>query len=268
MGAALNLQTITLFLFDIDGVFLEGKSEPRLIAGRRTLEELVRRGMPFRLLTNTSTHSRAEEASSLQKHGLPVEASHIHSALEATVAAAAARFPGGRCFVFGEPGLSRAAAEAGLRLVAGPPAELVLVGLNRQGDYSSLSRAAGCLRAGAQLIGCHRNKLWHDDDGLCVSVGPWLAALEQATGARATTYGKPSREFYERALLEVGIPAGATLMLGDDLEADVAGAQRAGLHAGVVLSGKTSRAALDASDARPELVLAHVDELVALLGGV
>ena len=265
MAQSFDLSRIALFLFDIDGVFLAGKSPPRRVSGTRILPALRRRGLPFRLVTNTSTDPRTEVASNLCAQGIEVAAEDIHSALEVTVHAAAERFPRGRCFVFGEPGLGQAAAAAGLELVAGPPADVVLVGLNRFGDYRRLSLAARCLRQGAALLGCHRNKMWHDDDGPAVSCGPWLAALEQASGARAEIFGKPSAGFYAEARAPFGTAPEATLMVGDDLEADIAGAQRLGMAAALVLTGKTTRMALEASAIKPDGVLAEVDDLVELL---
>ncbi len=52
----MDLSTIQRFLFDIDGVFLAGKKQPRLISGQKILSALRARDLPFRLITNTSTH--------------------------------------------------------------------------------------------------------------------------------------------------------------------------------------------------------------------
>jgi HAD superfamily hydrolase (TIGR01458 family) len=261
------LRGIKLVLFDIDGVFLEGKERPRRLSGTRVLPALRAARLPFRLVTNNSTHPRAHTAKGLQEQGLAVAAEEIHAALEAAVAVARERHARGRCFVFGEPGLREAAAQAGLVVVDDAPADLVLVGLNRYGDYSGLSRATRCLRSGAALIACHRNRVWQDEGALAVSCGPWVSALEYAAGVRAELVGKPSAAFYEQARKPLGVRADETLMIGDDLDADVAGAQALGMRAGLVLTGKTSRAMLAASSARPDLVLDEVDDLCPLLPG-
>jgi HAD superfamily hydrolase (TIGR01458 family) len=262
---ALDLRRIRLFLFDVDGVFLAGKTAPRLLSGRRVIASLAERRAHFRLVTNTSTHRRAYLARTLQGLGVNVTAEHIHSALETTVAATARRFGGGRCYVVGEAGMRQLAAEAGLRLVDEAPADVVLVGLARHADYQLLSAAARCLKQGAALIGCHRNRLWLDEQGYALSCGAWLAALQYATGVTAETYGKPARQFFDEARAELGVAAEQTLMVGDDPVADVRGAQQAGLFAALVLSGKTSRSELGNLAAQPDLVLDEVDDLVELL---
>ncbi len=261
----LDLHSIRLFLFDVDGVFLAGKTSPRLISGRRAIAALRVRNLPFRLLTNTSTHPRSHLAETLQNLGVGVEPGEIHSALETTIAVAARRFPGGRCLVVGEAGMRDLAARSGLELVDEAPADVVLVGLTREANYELLSAAARCLVRGAALLGAHRNKLWRDEKGRALSCGPWVAALEYATGVQAETFGKPSGAFFDEACEPLGIPASSTLMIGDDATVDVRGAQAAGLRAGLVLTGKTSRDDIVRLGISPELVLEEVDDLVELL---
>jgi len=157
------------------------------------------------------------------------------------------------------------AAAAGLQVVQDAPADVVLVGLTRFADYAALSAAARCLRGGAELLACHRNKMWVDEPGHSLSCGPWVVALEYATGARGEMFGKPSAGFYEEAYRPYGVEPGQVLMVGDDPTADVQGPQDLGLHGALVLSGKTSREELEASGVEPDLVLDEIDDLVALL---
>lgn len=263
----MDLTTIELFLFDIDGVFLAGKEQPRLVSGSRILPALRIRTIPYGLVTNTSTHGCQHLADNLSALGLEVAAAEIHSALDVTIGVAAERFPSGRCFVVGEQGMREAAVAQGLVVVDRPPADVVVVGLTRSAHYDLLSRAARCLLDGAALLGCHRNRLWVDDDGKALSCGPWLAALEYATGTQAEIFGKPSQAFFDQVRAPLGVEAAATLMVGDDPEADIAGAQAAGMRAVLVLTGKTDRDAAARLTVRPDAIVDEVDDLVSLLGG-
>jgi ribonucleotide monophosphatase NagD (HAD superfamily) len=65
-----------------------------------------------------------------------------------------------------------------------------------------------------------------------------VRALEAATGKEATVLGKPDRAFFEQALLAIGVAADESIMVGDDIENDVAGAQQAGLRGILVCTGK------------------------------
>jgi HAD superfamily hydrolase (TIGR01450 family) len=265
MNETLDLSKIGLFLFDIDGVFLAGKEDPALISGTRILPLLRQRGIPFRLITNTSTHPRSFLAETLRQRGVDVLPEDIHAALEVTVGVAARRFAGGRVYLVGEAGMRDVAVGAGLQVVAEAPADAVIVGLTRFADYQMLSAAARCMRGGGALRACHRNRMWVDEPGHSLSCGPWVAALEFATGATAEVFGKPEPAFYRAASSALAVPPEHTLMVGDDPFSDVHGAQRVGMKGALVLSGKTSRAELEASGVAPDLVLDEVDALAELL---
>ena len=71
--------------------------------------------------------------------------------------------------------------------------------------------------------------------------GPWpgtgalLAAVETASGRTATIVGKPQPQLFHTALDRLG--EGRTLVIGDRLDTDIAGATAAGLDAALVNSG-------------------------------
>ena len=72
----------------------------------------------------------------------------------------------------------------------------------------------------------------------CLDAGPFVHALEYASGNKATVIGKPSRDFYLAAVRSVGCEPDETVMVGDDVEADVLGAVAAGLQGILVKTGK------------------------------
>ena len=91
---------------------------------------------------------------------------------------------------------------------------------------------------GAELIALQKNRFWQRADGLSLDVGPFVAALEYATGHEATVVGKPAAAFFEQALADAGEAAADAVMVGDDVESDVGGALRAGLAGILVRTGK------------------------------
>ncbi|MEO7663935.1 MAG: HAD hydrolase-like protein, partial [Candidatus Limnocylindrales bacterium] len=149
-------------------------------------------------------------------------------------------------------------------------------------SYRNLDIVFGLARGGAELIAMHRNPWWITPKGPTLDSGALVVGLEFALGRSATIAGKPSPVVFRQAVRELaGEIAGAggprlrraeVAMVGDDLAADVRGAQRAGLRGILVLSGKTDRAALDASSAArgkaPDGVSPGVlDVVTALLEG-
>lgn len=63
-------------------------------------------------------------------------------------------------------------------------------------------------------------------------------ALEYASGKTATICGKPSKDFFAGALKDMGLDPGDVVMVGDDINSDVGGAQLAGMQGVLVRTGK------------------------------
>ena len=84
-------------LFDVDGVLHVGMRPIRGAAA--VLTSLAERGVPFRLLTNTTTASRVTLAARLRDIGLPVETDRLLTAPVATAAYVRRRFPGVPCYL-------------------------------------------------------------------------------------------------------------------------------------------------------------------------
>jgi phospholysine phosphohistidine inorganic pyrophosphate phosphatase len=115
---------------------------------------------------------------------------------------------------------------------------------------------------GADLIALQRNRYWRREDGLALDAGPFVAALEYASGRSATVVGKPEAGFFRLALEDLGLGPHEVAMVGDDAEADVVGAQAAGLKGILVRTGKYR----PETEGRPDLVLESFAALPEALG--
>jgi HAD superfamily hydrolase (TIGR01458 family) len=117
--------------------------------------------------------------------------------------------------------------------------DYVLVGdLGKGFTYERLNPAFRHLMEGAKLLALQKNRFWQTDVGLSLDAGPFVAALEYASGKNASVVGKPERDFFRLALEYLGLEAHEVAMVGDDAEADVMGARRAGLVGIQVRTGK------------------------------
>ena len=131
---------------------------------------------------------------------------------------------------------------------------MIVGDLGDRWDYEVLNRAFRRLMDGAELIALQKNRYWETAEGLSLDAGPFVAALEYATGREAEVIGKPSPAFFELALGELGVSADRAAMVGDDVEADVGGAMDAGL-AGILVThrqvpGGSGPGVRDRADAR------------------
>ena len=231
------MQNIHGILLDIDGV-LHVSMQP--VAGAaETLAWLGQQGYRTCFVTNTTTMGRATLAQRLQGIGLPVEEERIITAPVATATYIRQHFAGKRCWVLTKG--DTAADFAGIELVDGlkEHADVVVIGgAEELLTYEAMNRAFGLLMDGAVLLAMHTNLYWKTKDGLQLDSGPFVRALELASGKQAVVLGKPSRDFFEQALLEIGVAADEAVMVGDDIENDIDGAQRAGMKGVLVETGK------------------------------
>jgi HAD superfamily hydrolase (TIGR01458 family) len=140
-------------------------------------------------------------------------------------------------------------------------------------DFATLNRAFRLLMSEARppLIALGLTRYWRADDGLRLDAGPFVRALEYATGRAAVVLGKPDPAFYATAVEDLELEPGQVVMVGDDVRSDVEGAQRAGLTGVLVRTGKFSPSDLT-GDVSPDAVIDSVAELPrwwadALLGG-
>ena len=252
------------YLLDLDGTLYAGGAP--VPGAPETLERLRREGTPFRLVTNTTSRSRAMLLERLQGYGFRALPEEIFSATLA--GAALAREFGYRTLA---PFLPAPTLEdlAGFDLVGGvsgrrgSPDAVILGDLAEGWSYGVLQEAFEHVMAGAAIIALSRDRYWQRGDALALDAGPFVRALEYATGVEARVAGKPSPAFYAAALASLGLDVTArAVMVGDDLWSDVEGAQRAGLQGWLVRTGKFREDTLRESGITPNRVLPSVAALV------
>ncbi len=246
-------------LLDIDGVLhVSGEA----IGGAR---EAVRRlradGHRLRFVTNNTTTPRSRLADELRALGFELD----DAELQTTVVAAARALAGKRVLA-----LTMAAVLddlEGVELV-GEDAEAVLVGgadetaeTYRVFSYPNLARAFHELDGGADLYCLHKNRWWQTSRGPLLDSGCFVAGLEYAADTEAHVVGKPSGAYFATALEALDASPELTWMVGDDIDADVAGAQRFGLKTALVRTGKFRPDALERSPVTPDALLSSVADL-------
>jgi ribonucleotide monophosphatase NagD (HAD superfamily) len=68
---------------------------------------------------------------------------------------------------------------------------------------------------GHPLIAIHKGRYYRRGDGIALGPGPFVAALESCTDAKAEVVGKPEPEFFHQVLNDMGSDAQSTIMVGD-----------------------------------------------------
>jgi HAD superfamily hydrolase (TIGR01458 family) len=218
-------------LLDLDGVVHVGHAA---LPGSLEAIRLVRdAGIPLRFITNTTRRPRRRIVDDLAKLGLEVEARDVFTpaAIAREVLLRLKLTP----FLAVHPDLR----EEFSGLPAGTADAVVIGDAGSFFSYDLLNQAYRKILHGAVLLALAKNRNFLDHDNeLSLDAGPFVTALEFASGETATILGKPSPTFFALAVESMGYAPEDVVMIGDDAEADIGGAMAAGLEGILVQTGK------------------------------
>lgn len=252
-------------LVDLDGVVWIGR-EP-VPGSPEALQALLGAGKRLVFVTNNPGRHPAAYAERLGEMGVAVEESQIVTAgmVVARLASEATVAGSGGVFVIGAPALKEMVSATGARVLdgeQGQEADAVVVSGHRGFDYGELLTAKRALDGGAALFATSHDPTMPFPGGEVPGTGAILAAVETASGKRATIAGKPEPHLFAMAREALG-ECESVAMVGDRLSSDIEGGCRAGLETILVLSGTTTRAEAEAARPAPDFVLDNLSGLLA-----
>ncbi len=248
-------------LLDVDGV-LHVSMVP-VPGAAETLRWLQQHGYSYCAVTNTTVYSRSDLAQRLRAIGLPVAEGQLVTAPVATANYLRQNYAGKRCWVITKGDTDEDF--SGIDLVEEDADVVVIGGAEEMLSYEAMNRAFRLLMGGADLVAMHANLYWRTAEGLQLDSGPFVRALELASGKRAKVMGKPERAMIEQALLAAGIATKEAVMVGDDLENDVRAAQQTGLRGILVCTGKHGKDSSSLAQVHPDAILPSIADLPAWL---
>jgi HAD superfamily hydrolase (TIGR01450 family) len=250
------------YLFDLDGtVYLGDELLPK---AKETLGELKARSNVV-YLTNKPLETPADYAAKLTRLGVETRPEEVISSTDALLLYLGLHAPEARVFVVGERPLVQLLELAGYDVVReAEGVEVVVVSFDRTFDYRKLQVAFDAVRGGARIVATNPDAYCPTPDGGGLpDCAAMLAAIEASTGAHAEAIvGKPSPHMAAALLDRLGVPARATLLVGDRLATDVRMANEAGMISALVLTGATGLEEAIGSSDRPDYVIEHLGDLL------
>jgi 4-nitrophenyl phosphatase len=250
-------------ILDMDGVLWRDKQPIGDLPG--IFGQIERRGWQVVLATNNATRSIPQYLDKLRNFGVNLGPEQVINSAQAAAHYLSQRHPqGGPVYFIGEDGLAQALEEKGFIFSEQDPLAVV-VGMDRQFTYEKLTTGTRFIRAGAPFIGTNPDRTFPTPEGLIPGTGSILAALEAASYTKPVIVGKPAPEMYRVALERMKVKPSQTLVVGDRLETDIAGAQQIGCRTGLVLSGVTSPQAAGSWTPPPDWIC---QDLTALLESI
>ena len=276
----IDLSAYQAVLLDLDGtVYHENHALPGAVDLVRRLQQQKR---AYACLTN-STNSPRQLAERLRGMGVEVDPAHIYTAAAAACDYVLQRFgdPSAAVVItdsdhpIASP--ARRPAESGraqrrarvfnlstdgvqemldgrVHWVASEkePCDAVIVGvpLNAFATQERQQTAMLLARKGALLVGICADRVYPSPRGLEFGVGAFTSMFAYAARSTPVFCGNSEQLFFHELCHRLGVRPDRCVLVGDNLESDIAGARGVGMHTILTLTGVSSRA--DAERLPPE----------------
>jgi glycerol 3-phosphatase-2 len=256
------LEGVELILADLDGVVYKGENA---IPG--AVESLNRAGVAVGYITNNASRTAQSVAEHLSRLGLDAAESDVVTSSQAAVRLLQGMVPAAsEILVVGGEGLIVEVERAGFTAVStsSEATAAVIQGFAPTVSWTELAEAAFALQ------GAHAERPWVATNtdwtipvarGIAPGNGTLVSAVHTAVGRLPVVAGKPEVAIFESATERFG--TSNALFIGDRLDTDILGANRAGIRSALVLTGVDGAKQVLAADAsmRPQLILRDLHEL-------
>jgi len=258
------LEGVGLVLADLDGVLYQGQRPlDHAVASLTKASKKAKLGF----ITNNASRTPESVAQQIAGFGLSAQPADVVTSPQAAIRVLSRLIePGSLVLVVGGEGLTSEVERAGFRLTrfADESPDAVIQGFSPEVGWTDLAQASFALQRRPEIPWVATNTDWSIpvEGGVAPGNGALVSAVHLAVGRLATFAGKPEKEIFDVALERFG-PVGDALMIGDRLDTDILGANRAGIRSALVLTGIDTPKPLLASDEsqRPTFVLEDLRDL-------
>lgn len=258
------LPNIKGLIIDMDGV-LWRDTEP--IGDLPAIFDRIREsGLKLILATNNSTRTIDEYLERFKGFGVTLETSQVITSGQGVGMYLNDQYPeGANVYVVGQPGLKKTLSSYSLNVVDEEVQDVqaVVASMDFSLTYDKIKHASLLIQAGSGFIGTNPDPTLPTAYGFIPGSGTVIGAIEIASGTKAKIIGKPQPTLYEMALERLGLKPEETLAIGDRLDTDIAGAQAAGIHTALVLTGASTFQEAQHFEPQPEIIIQDLQELIS-----
>lgn len=248
---------------DLDGVVYEGgKAIAHAIP---TLVAIKKSGLPLAYVTNNSSRKPQTIADQISSYGLMATPEEVVSSGQTGVELLSTLVePGAKVLVVGGEGLRSYTEQAGFKLVEDSAAnpDAVIQGFSPDVGWKHLSEAAFAIQNGAKWVATNSDWTIPQERGIAPGNGTLVSAVHTAVGQLPVVAGKPEVAIFETAKARFGVSH--PLFVGDRIDTDILGANRAGIDSVLVLTGisKSKELLATKDDSNPTFVISDLRELL------
>ncbi|MCU1405158.1 MAG: haloacid dehalogenase [Glaciihabitans sp.] len=255
------LDGVDLVLADLDGVIYKGPDAiPFAVDGMNQASSNARLGY----ITNNASRTASSVAEHLSSLGLSVAAEDVVTSPQAAVRLLAKEVPAGsRILVVGGAGLVEEVEKAGFEVTrsAEESPAAVIQGFAPEVGWVHLAEATFALHTGIPWVATNTDWTIPVARGIAPGNGTLVGAVHTAVGRLPIVAGKPEAAIFEVAVERFG--ASSPLFIGDRLDTDILGSNRAGIPSALVLTGidQAKQVLAAGPNERPQYILGDLREL-------
>ena len=248
-------------LIDLEGVLY---SDNKLIPGSiEAIKEFRKNNLKLRFLTNTTTTPRNLIFNKLQDFGFNIKEEEIFTPIIATKN------------YLRDNRVKKIALVTNVEIIeefndyeiTQKNPEVVIMGdIYKNFKWEILDRIFKLVYLeNSALIALHQNKYCMRDNKVSLDLGPFVKAIEYASGKKSILMGKPEKNFFDLVINDLNTNNENILMIGDDITADIEGSKNANLKAVQVKTGKFQEKDLN-NFIQPNDRIVSINELPKFLG--
>ena len=246
------------FLIDMDGViYIENDPIP---GASDFINKLLKEDIPFTFMTNNSQRTPLDGVRKLAKMGIKIQPKHVYTSAMATAHFMGHQFPNGTAYVLGEGGIINSLHENGFNLVQHDP-DFVVVGEGIDFTLEMVRKAIDFILEGSKFIATNldatpRKRGWNN-----LGIAAVVAMIEEATGKKAFSVGKPSPVMMRSARKHIGLATDEVTVIGDTMATDIQGGVSVGYKTILTLTGMTKREQLVDYPFKPDLIVDSIADI-------
>ncbi|WP_278611016.1 HAD-IIA family hydrolase [Varibaculum cambriense] len=255
------------YIFDMDGTIYLG--DHLLPGAKRLIEELRRRDIPVRFLSNNPTKDPHLYVDKLERLDIPTPLEDIANTVVTMTRWLKEHHPDKTVFPIAEQPLIDALQDAGIKISDDPEKiDIVIASYDRTFDYHKLQIAFDAIwfHKRAILVATNPDRYCPFPGGRgepdCAAI---IAAIEACTQTKCQVItGKPEPVMLEVAIEGLDVNPRNCMMVGDRLYTDIEMAKKTGMFSAMPLTGdSTMEEALALPKAhQPDFLLDRVDRLI------
>lgn len=246
------------YLIDLDGTMYRGDSN--IDGAKEFIDDCLKKKIPFYFLTNNATRTLRQNVEHMEKLGFQ----GIQENQFFTSSMAACRHMAKKGYkkaqYIGMDGLKEALMSSHFEISEHP--ECVFIGLDKEGTYEKYTQALQYLLEGAILVGTNDDRLLAHGNTYYVGNGSIVRMFEYATGQTSLRIGKPSGVILQEALEYYHLNKEDCILVGDNLETDIALGVNEHVETVLVTSGVHSVDDIQRLNIHPDRIIQRLDELI------